>query len=46
MRLVDDNIVEADEKYNLTINPGSLHNRVKVGKTGTTTIIIKNDDGT
>ena len=41
----DDNIVEPDEKYNLTIRAESLPNRVVIGENSTTTITIENDDG-
>ena len=45
VRHIDDNIVETDEEYNLTIIIGSLHSRVTVGKYGTTTVVINDDDG-
>ena len=42
---VDDDKVEINEKYNLTIKPSLLHSRAIVGEYGTTTITIKDDDG-
>ena len=47
LRPVDDDIVEADETYNLTIVLlPSTHNRVITGKKmNTTKITIHNDDG-
>ena len=47
LRPVDDNIVEADETYNLTIVLlSSTHNRVITSeKMKTTKITIHNDDG-
>ena len=45
IQAIDDNIVEPDEKYNLTIRVESLPNRVIIGEHGTTTITIENDDG-
>ena len=44
INLVDDNIVESDETYNLTINGASLRDRVIVGEFDTATIVIANDD--
>ena len=41
----DDNIVEADETYNLTIVLVSVHDRVILGEKKTATITICNDDG-
>ena len=45
IQVIDDNVVEPDEKYNLTIRAESLPNRVIIGEHGTTTITIENDDG-
>ena len=45
LQVVDDNVVEPDEKYNLTIRVESLPNHVIIGENGTTTITIENDDG-
>ena len=45
IRTIDDNLVEGDEKFNLTINSESLPNNVITGENGTTTIVIENDDG-
>ena len=42
---VDDNIVETNEIYNLTITVLSLINRVIPGENETTTIILYDDDG-
>ena len=44
IQTIDDNVVEPDEKYNLTVRAESLPNRVIIGENGTTTIIIENDD--
>ena len=45
LQVVDDNVVEPNEKYNLTIRAESLPNRVIIGENGTATITILNDDG-
>ena len=45
LQVIDDNVVEPDEKYNLTIRAESLPNRVIIGENGTITITIENDDG-
>ena len=45
LQVVDDNVVEPDEKYNLTIRAELLPNRVIIGENGTITITIENDDG-
>ena len=45
IQTIDDNVVEPDEKYYLTISVESLRSRVIIGEHGTTTITIKNDDG-
>ena len=42
---VDDDIVEADETYNLTIVLIAASDRINLGKNRTTTITIYNDDG-
>ena len=42
---VDDNIVEANEIYNLTIKVLSLIKRVIPGENETTTITLYDDDG-
>ena len=42
---VDDDIVEADETYSLTIVLVDSHNRVVTGENKTTTITIYDDDG-
>lgn len=42
---IDDNLVESDETYTLTIEINSTLNRVKLGENSTTTITIYNDDG-
>ena len=44
MRPIDDDIAEADEKYNLTIEIVDAHDRVVVGENKTTTMTIYNDD--
>ena len=44
LRPIDDNIAEADEKYNLTIVIVDAHDRVVVGENKTTTMTIYNDD--
>ena len=41
----DDNILEEDEKFNLTINSSSLPNNVVVGDRGQTTVTILDNDG-
>ena len=41
----DDNILEEDEKFNLTINSSSLPNNVVVGDRGQTTLTILDNDG-
>ena len=46
IRPLDDNLVEPDETYNLTIKLVSEVHYVKIGKNGTTEITIYNDDGT
>ena len=45
LRPVDDDIVEADETYKLTIVLVSSRNRVFIGENATTTITIYNNDG-
>ena len=45
VRHIDDNIVEMNEEYNLTIITESLHSRVTVGEYGTTSVVINDDDG-
>ena len=42
---IDDDIVEADETYNLTIVLVAANDRIHLGKNKTTTITIYNDDG-
>ena len=42
---VDDDIVEADETYNLTIVLIAASDRINLGKNRTTTVTIYNDDG-
>ena len=42
--LIDDNIVETNEIYNLTITVSSSINRVLIGENETTTITIYDDD--
>ena len=45
---VDDNIVEANETYNLNISsitPKSLQDHVTLGQISTVTIVIPDDDG-
>ena len=42
---IDDNVVEADEIYNLTIKFLSFHLRVVIGENKTTTITLYDDDG-
>jgi len=41
----DDNILEANESFTLTIDISSLPNGVTVGDPGNTTVIIVDDDG-
>ena len=45
MRPVDDDVVEADETYNLTIVLVSAQRGLNTGENATTTITIYNDDG-
>ena len=42
---IDNDIVEADEIYNLTITFLSSHLRVVIGENETTTITLYDDDG-
>ena len=42
---VEDNIVEPDEIYNLTIRLVYSDSRVKIGENGSTTVTIFDDDG-
>ena len=42
---IDDDIVEVDETYSLTIVLVLSHNRILTGENKTTTITIYNDDG-
>ena len=41
---IDDNIVEIDETYKLSITFLKPHDRIKIGQNPTTTIIIYDDD--
>ena len=43
--ITDDDILEANENFMLTINPSSLPNGVTVGDPGQATVRIRNDDG-
>ena len=43
--IVNDNILENNETFNLTINSSSLPNNVKVGNPGQAIVIIRDDDG-
>ena len=43
VRIIDDDIIELDETYNLSISIATSR-RVIVGENSTTTITIKNDD--
>ena len=43
--IVNDNVLENNETFNLTINSFSLPDNVKVGDPGQATVIIKDDDG-
>ena len=43
--IVNDNILENNETFNLTINPSSLPGNIKVGNPGQATVIIRDDDG-
>ena len=40
----DDDIVEGNESFTLSIDPSSLPNSVTVGNPGNTTVIVVNDD--
>lgn len=41
----NDNILEGNENFSLTINESSLRSRVTVGDSGNVTVIIVDDDG-
>ena len=43
--IVNDNILENNETFNLTINSSSLPGNVRVGDPGQATVIIRDDDG-
>ena len=43
--IVDDNILENDEDFNIIIVPGSLPGGVTRGNPGAATVTIVNDDG-
>jgi len=43
--IIDDDILENDEDFNLTIVPGTLPNGVTSGDPGRSTVTIINDDG-
>lgn len=43
--ILDDELLEDDETFNLTINPSSLPSNVIVGDPNTATVTILNDDG-
>ena len=42
---IDDNVLESDEKFILTIDPSSLPNNVIVGSSNHSTITILDDEG-
>ena len=42
--IVDDNLLEEDEKFSLTIDSSSLHSNVMVDEPGNTTVTILDDD--
>ena len=42
---IDDNLVEADETYTLTVNLESSHPHVRIGDNSTANVTIYNDDG-
>ena len=43
--IVNDNILENNETFNVTINSSSLPSNVRVGDPGQATVIIRDDDG-
>ena len=43
--ITDDNILESDENFNLSINPSSLPDSVTVGDHGQTSVTILANDG-
>ena len=43
--IVDDDILERNEKFNLTVNVSSLPNTVSVGDHGQATVTIMDNDG-
>ena len=43
--IVNDNILENNETFNLTINSSSLPGNVEVGKPGQAAVTIRDDDG-
>ena len=43
--IVNDNILENNETFNLTINSSSLPGNVEVGNPGQATVTIRDDDG-
>ena len=43
--IIDDNVLEANEDFTITINPSSLPNGVTRGSPGATTVTIADDDG-
>lgn len=45
IRPIDDNLVEADETYTLTVHLESSYPHVKIGENDTATVTIYNDDG-
>ena len=44
--IIDDNIFEEEEKFNLTINTSALPNNVAIGDLDHTTVTIVDNDGT
>ena len=44
--IIDDNIFEEEEKFNLTINTSALPNNVAIGDLDRTTVTIVDNDGT
>ena len=42
--IIDDNIMEGNENFTLSVDPSSLPNSVTIGDPGHTTVIIIDDD--
>ena len=43
--IIEDNILEHNESFSLSVDPLTLPNRVTTGGSGNTTVTILNDDG-